>query len=216
KIGSILSALEKISDVNILSTPHVVTSNHRKAVILVGENVPYVEQSRITETDPSTPTVVKTFTYKDVGVSLDITPHISQGDMIRLEIDSEFTQLIESVAGLSADTPTTAKRQIKTEVSMVDGATIVIGGLIRDDKNTIVKKIPLLGDIPLIGELFKFKRDRMQKTNLLLFITPHVMSSNADMARVTRNKQAEIAQELEQRLKNKNINDVNASDSVWR
>ncbi len=216
KIGSILSALEKVSDVNILSTPHVVTSNHRKAVILVGENVPYVEQSRITETDPSTPTVVKTFTYKDVGVSLNITPHISQGDMIRLEIDSEFTQLIESVAGLSADTPTTAKRQIKTEVSMVDGATIVIGGLIRDDKNTIVKKIPLLGDIPLLGELFKFKRDRMQKTNLLLFITPHVMSSSADMAGVTQKKQAEIAPELEQRLKKKNINDVNTSDSIWR
>jgi len=203
RIGAILKALQKISEVNILSIPHVVTSNHRKALVLVGDNIPYVEGDRVTETDPSTPTIIRNIKYKDVGISMEITPHISQGDSIRLEIDSEFTQLIESVTGLSADTPTTAKRQVETEVSMMDGATIIIGGLIRDDKTTLVEKIPLLGDIPLLGELFKFRRDRIQKTNLLLFITPHIMSSHGDMARMTREKQKQIDPELSRKIEQK-------------
>jgi len=205
QIGAILQALQKQSAVNILSTPHVVTSNHRKALILVGDNIPYVENSRITETDPSTPTVVKTFVYKDVGISLNITPHISQGGLIRLEIDSEFTQLIDSVTGASPDTPTTAKRQVQTEVSMADGATIVIGGLIRDDKITYVQKIPVVGDIPLLGELFKYKRDRLQKTNLLLFITPHIMSGPPEMADITHQKQRQIPRPIQDRLNGSNL-----------
>lgn len=95
-IGAILHALQKQSDVNILSTPHITTSNHNKAKIIVGENRAFTMQSRITEaTDPITPTVIKTFEYKDVGISLEITPHISQDGFVRLEINSEFTKLIE-------------------------------------------------------------------------------------------------------------------------
>ncbi|MBA7651532.1 Type 3 secretion system secretin [subsurface metagenome] len=154
RIGAILHALEKVSGVNILSTPHITTSNHHKASIIVGENIPYVVQSRITETtDFITPTVIDTFEYKDVGISLEITPHISQGGLVRLEINSEFTKLIEGVTGTSVNTPTTAKRQAQTVVSMNSGSTIVIGGLIRDDKVTVEKKIPFIADIPLIGAL---------------------------------------------------------------
>ncbi len=192
-IGGILHALEKESGVNILSTPHITTSNHSKAKIIVGENIPYIVESRITEaTDPITPTVIDTFEYKDVGISLEITPHISQGGLVRLEIDSEFTKLIEGVTGTSANTPTTAKRQAQTVVSMKSGSTIVIGGLIRDDKTTIEKKIPLLGDLPLIGGLFKFKRDRLQKTNLLIFITPHIIGNQKDQEQITERKKKEM------------------------
>ncbi|MBM4024868.1 MAG: hypothetical protein FJ280_05590, partial [Planctomycetes bacterium] len=96
RIGAILQAMEKQSGVNILSTPHILASNHRKARIVVGENRAFVTQSRITETtDPITPTVIKSFEYKDVGITLDITPHVSQGGLIRLELQSEFTKLIE-------------------------------------------------------------------------------------------------------------------------
>ena len=216
QIGSILSALEKQSSVNILSTPHIVTSNHRLAKFIVGDNIPFVTNQRITETDPGTPTVIRTIDYKDVGVNLNITPHISQGGLIRLEIDSEFTQLIEGVTGLSADTPNTAKRQVITEISMADGSTMVIGGLIRDDKITLENKIPLLGDIPLLGPLFRHKRDRLQKTNLLSFITPHVINGQSDMEKITKQKQAEIAPELEKRLKGKNIENLDTSKSIWR
>ncbi|GAH58010.1 unnamed protein product, partial [marine sediment metagenome] len=197
RIGSILHALEKVSGVNILSTPHITTSNHHKAKIIVGENIPYVIESRITEADPLTPTVIDTFEYKDVGISLEITPHISQGGLIRLEIDTEFTKLIEGVTGTSVNTPTTAKRQAQTIVSMNSGSTIVIGGLIRDDKTTIEKKIPFVGDLPLVGGLFRFQRDRLQKTNLLIFITPHVMGSQKDMEQITERKRKEMKPALE-------------------
>ncbi|UCG48286.1 MAG: type II secretion system secretin GspD [Phycisphaerales bacterium] len=192
-IGALLHALEKESGVNILSTPHILTSNHNKAKIIVGENRPFVMQSRVTETtDFITPTVIKSYEYKDVGISLEITPHISQGGLIRLEIDSEFTKLIEDVTVASADTPTTAKRQAQTVVSMNSGSTVVIGGLIRDDKVTVVKKIPILGDVPVIGALFRLNRDRLQKTNLLIFITPHVMGDQQDLETMTQQKQDQM------------------------
>jgi len=190
--GTVLHALEELSGVNILSTPHILTSNHHKAKIVVGENRPFVMQSRITETDPATPTAIKTYEYKDVGISLEITPHISQSGLIRLEINSEFTKLIEDVTSPSTETPTTAKRQAQTVVSMNSGSTVVIGGLIRDDKVTLEKKIPLVSDIPVVGNLFKFKRDRVQKTNLLMFITPHVMGSQKDLEQITNEKKKEM------------------------
>ncbi len=197
RIGSMLHALEKQSGVNILSTPHILTSNNSKAKIVVGESRAFVTQSKITEGDPLTPTVIKTFEYKDVGITMEITPHISQGGLIRLEIKSEFTKLIEDVATVSVDTPTTAKREAETIVSMNSGSTVVIGGLIRDDKITIEKKVPLIGDIPLVGGLFKFRKDQLQKTNLLFFITPHIAVSQEDLEQITRDKKKEIGSALE-------------------
>ena len=216
QIGAILGALQKETGVNILSTPHILTSNHQEAEILVGDNIPYVTKTRITETDPATPTVIKTIEYKDVGVSLKIVPHVSQGGMVQLEIDSKFTQVIESVTGLSAETPTTATRHLRTQISMQQGKTIVIGGLIRDDKITVVEKIPLLGDLPLIGQLFRINRDRTQKTNLLLFITPYVLTSQAELAQITRQKQDEIAAELSERMTKDPHKITETSRSIWK
>ena len=197
-IGAILHALQKKTGVNILSTPHIMTSNHQKAKIIVGENRPYVMESRVTETtDFLTPTVIKTYEYKDVGISLEIVPHISQGGLVRLEIISEFTKLIEDVTTTSSDTPTTAKRQAETVVSMNSGATVVIGGLIRDEKVTVEKKVPLVGDIPLIGELFKYQKDTLEKTNLIIFITPHVLTTSQDLQNITNIKSEEMDKKIE-------------------
>lgn len=198
RIGSMLHALEKQSGVNILSTPHILTSNNTKAKIIVGESRAFVKESRITEgADPLTPTVIRTYEYKDVGITMEITPHISKGGFIRLDIKSEFTKLIEDATSLAVDTPTTAKREAETVVSMKSGSTVVIGGLIRDDKITIEKKVPLLSDIPLIGGLFKYQKDQLQKTNLLFFITPHIAVSQEDLEQITRDKKKEIGLALE-------------------
>jgi general secretion pathway protein D len=204
RIGSMLHALEKQSGINILSTPHILTSNHNKAKIIVGESRPFVVKSRITEgTDPLTPTVIQEFEYKDVGITMDITPHISQSGLIRLEIKSEFTKLIEDVTSLAVDTPSTAKREAETIVSMNSGSTVVIGGLIRDDKIAVETKVPFLSDVPLIGGLFKYQKDQLQKTNLLIFITPHIMRSQEDMEQITTDKKMEIESVLEGSKKNK-------------
>ena len=193
-IAAILNALDENSGVNILSTPHILTSNHNKAKIIVGENIPFVMQSRITDPGAATTEAIKTFEYRDVGITLDITPHISQSGLIRLEIDSEFTKFIDTG---SLDTQRTTKRQAQTNITMNSGSTVVVGGLIRDDKITFERKIPLVGDIPLIGELFKYRRDRLQKTNLLMFITPHVMTSQQDLEQMTQEKRKQMAPALQ-------------------
>ena len=195
-IGAVLKALEKNTGVNILSTPHVLTSNHQEATIVIADNVPYVRDSRITELDPATPTTIQTYDFKDVGIELTVTPHISPGDYVRLEVDASFSKLVPSAATgvISGDTPTTATRDVKTVISIPGGATVVIGGLIRDDKETLVKKIPLLGDLPLIGGLFRVDRDRVQKTNLLLFITPHVLTTKEAIEQITELKKQQTLQ----------------------
>ncbi len=192
-IGAILQALQRESAVNVLSTPHILTSNHRKARIVVGENRPFVISSRITETtDFITPTVIQDYEYKDVGITLEITPHISQSGLIRLNLDTEFTKLLEDVTTASAGTPTTAKRNAQTVVTMRDGATIVIGGMIRDDTNRIETKVPLLGDVPLVGALFRTQKDVLQKTNLLIFVTPRVMTDQQQLQEYTKAKRNEM------------------------
>jgi general secretion pathway protein D len=190
-IGAILKALERNSSVNVLSTPSVLTSNHKEAKITVGQNVPYVRQSRVTEFDPATPTAIRTFDFKDVGVELTVKPHVSAGGFVRMEIDTTFSKLIEGATGLSDETPTTAQRKASTVISIMSDSTVVIGGLMQDDKVMVEEKVPLLGDIPFAGVLFRAQKERIEKTNLLLFITPRVLADEASMIRMTESKQQE-------------------------
>ena len=192
EIGAILKAMEKHSGVNVLSTPHLLASNNQEASIIIADNVPYVSQSRVTEYDPATPTAIRTYDFKDVGIELGVVPHISQGGFVRLEIKASFTKLIESATGLSNETPTTAQRKVNTVISVLSGTTVVIGGLMRDDKETVVKKVPLLGDLPFFGGMFRVNRERNLKTNLILFITPHVLDTQEDLDEITKLKQEQI------------------------
>jgi general secretion pathway protein D len=196
QIAAIMKALEKNTGVNILSLPHIVTTNHKPAKVVVGENRPFVKDARITETtDFLTPTVIKNYEYRDVGITLEITPHINQNGLVTLVIQSEFTKLIEDVTTLSADTPVTAKRQVQTEVIMESDSTVVIGGLLRDDKVTTKKAVPIVSEIPIFGELFKSSKERVEKTNLLMLITPHIMTTQADLDDMAEKKQKEISLE---------------------
>jgi general secretion pathway protein D len=176
QIAGVLKMFEKNSKVNILSTPQILTSNHREAQITVAENIPYVKESRVSEVEPSAPTVIKTYDYRDVGVIVKLTPHISQGGAVRLVMDMTFSKQLPSA---NADTPTTAKRQAQTVVTVQNGATIVIGGLIRDDNQNVVKKVPFFGDIPYLGFFFQRKETQVTKTNLFIFITPHVLTGKS-------------------------------------
>lgn len=186
-IGAILKALESNTGVNILSTPHVLTSNHQEATITVADNVPYVSQSRITEVDPATPTAIQTYEFKDVGIILKVRPHVS-GTLVRMQLEATFSKLIPGTTVKNSETPTTAKREAKTVIAIHSDSTVVIGGLMRDDKEKVQTKIPLLGDLPLVGTLFRSTRDRMQKTNLLLFITPHVLTDDESLAAMSERK----------------------------
>jgi general secretion pathway protein D len=190
QIGAILKALENNTAVNILSTPHVLTSNHQEAMITVADNVPYVSQSRITEVDPATPTAIQTYEFKDVGIILKVRPHVS-GSLVRMQIDATFSKLIPGTTVTDSQTPTTAKREAKTVIAVHSDSTVVIGGMMRDDKQKVVKKVPLLGDIPLLGNLFKSQSETVEKTNLLLFITPHVLADRDSLDEMTQHKTQE-------------------------
>jgi general secretion pathway protein D len=190
KIGALLALLDQRTGINIISTPTVVTANHHKAKINVGENIPYIKESAITTQVPTTPQTINTFDYKDVGVTLEMTPHISHGGQVRMEIDTTYTQVIAGAPGTSVDTPTTSKRSEQTVVTIQNGATVVIGGLISDQINDVVQKVPLLGDIPLLGFLFRNTTHEDQKTNLLLFITPHVLSNHEAASAVSADSAA--------------------------
>ncbi len=196
RVAAILKALERHSGVEILSKPHLLTSDNEEASIFAGARVPYLKQTRVTEADPATPTAIRTFEYVDVGITLNITPHISTGGIVRMLIKSEFTKIVEGRTGLSAETPTIAERNAETLVSIRSGATVVIGGLMRDDETSVRERVPVLGSLPLLGPLFRRTRTRKEKTNLLLFITPHVLTSRDDMEQMTERKKDEARESV--------------------
>ena len=173
-LAAIVNAFQKDKDVHILSTPQVLTTDNEEATITVGRNVPFQTRSAVTEGGE-----VDTYSYyeyKDVGITLQITPQISKDRMVRLNIYQEVTKLDE-FATTSADRPATLKRTIETTVIVKDTNTVVIGGLIDDSLSETEYKVPCLGDIPLLGYLFKGASRAGDKTNLFVFLTPHVIKS---------------------------------------
>ncbi|MCP3952019.1 MAG: type II secretion system secretin GspD [Desulfobacterales bacterium] len=170
-IAAFINAHQKDKDVHILSTPQILTKDNEEAKIYVGKNVPF--QTRSGSSSASTD-VYTSYEYKDVGITLKITPQISKDRLVSLKIAQEISKLDE-LATNTDDRPTTLKRTIDTTVVVKDKNTIVIGGLIDTNATVTVNKVPLLGDIPLLGALFRSTSRASEKTNLFIFLTPHVL-----------------------------------------
>ncbi len=178
-ITSVLKALDKNGLLNILSTPNILTSDNKEAEINVGENVPF--QGAATQSTIGTTTSVE---RKDIGINLKIKPQISEGDYIRLDINQEISAVKDS-KGQAIDLITT-KRSAKTSIVVKDKETVAIGGLIQDTEEETINKVPFLGDIPLMGWMFKSKSKTRKKTNLMILLTPHIVKDAADLAEMTR------------------------------
>jgi general secretion pathway protein D len=183
-LGAVLQAYQKDNDVHILSTPQILTLDNEEAEIYVGENVPYQTRQETSTTDFD----YSSYEYKDVGVTLKITPQISQERFVRLDIFQEVTKLVSE----EDIRPTTLKRTTKTAVTIKDTNTIVIGGLIGDDISNTTYKVPLLGDIPLLGWFFKYRSESSEKRNLYIFITPHIVESPVEAKTLYEEKESEI------------------------
>ncbi|MBF0520265.1 MAG: type II secretion system secretin GspD [Nitrospirae bacterium] len=186
------AALFNISDfkdvINVLSTPQILTSDNKEAEIMVGENVPFVAKR---ESDPTrTASVFNSIERKDVGISLKITPHITEGDVIKLDVYQEISAVLaETNADITISLgPTTSKRSTKTTIFAKDNETIVIGGLLQEREENSVHKVPVLGDIPVLGLLFKQKETTKAKINLMVFLTPHIVDTNDTAATITNTK----------------------------
>jgi len=185
-ISAIVNAVKTDDDFRILSTPQVLTTDNEEARITVGENRPY--QTRST-TDVSGGTF-ESFEYRDVGKILKITPHVTEGRLVRMQINLEVTQIDQTATLLTSTTqPVTLKRTVDTTVIVRDNQTIVIGGLIDDVTTTNETKVPVLGDIPILGWLFRDKSDSTEKTNLYIFITPRVIKNPNEAESVLQEKQ---------------------------
>lgn len=181
-VGMIIQAYSKKTGFDILSTPQILTLDNKEAKILVGENIPYLTSSRITEQD----TVVNSYGYKDVGIELTITPYIGTENNLKLDIYQKVTKLVPTAT--RTELPVTTIREAKTSVSVDDGSTIVIGGLLRDDSTEVLYKVPLLGDIWILGALFRRTEKKIERRNLLIFITPYIIREKAKIEELTQQK----------------------------
>ena len=205
---SFINAMAQDTKVNILSTPQIITLDNKEAEITVGANVPYVtrEDTDTTNIDRT----IRTYDYRDVGVMLKFTPQINQQGWVRLELFQENTSL---VAGQGADefAPTTLKRSAKTTVTVKDGATMVIGGLIGDSVTFGENRVPLLGRIPLLGYLFKSKTKKYEKTNLYIFLTPQIIDTEQKAEDLYLKKYGEMSRKHNDEMKGrkKDVKDEN-------
>jgi len=187
-LAAIVNAYKNDKDVHILSTPQLLTTNNQEASITVGRNVPF--QTRTGQSDVE---AYNTYEYRDVGITLKITPQISKDGLIRLQIFQEVTRLDDVSGGTTtSDRPTTLKRTIETTVVAKDQSTVVIGGLIDDAFSASVNQVPCLGAIPLFGYLFKSHGDGTEKTNLYAFITPRVVKNTQEAKALYDKKRTEI------------------------
>jgi general secretion pathway protein D len=187
-MSAFINAMATDSDVNIISTPQILTMDNKEAEIKVGSNVPYLTRSETDQTNLNN--TIRTFDYRDVGVTLKITPQINQQGNIRMAIFEETTTLVAGT-GEEQFAPTTLKRSATTTVSMKDGNTVVIGGLIGDTLTLGNSRVPLLGDIPILGYLFKSLTKNREKTNLYIFITPKIIDTEQQVEDMYKEKKSE-------------------------
>jgi general secretion pathway protein D len=194
-VRAFMNLLMNLTDTNILSTPQVLAADNQKAKIVVGENRPFPTG----QAQGITGGTLVTIERKDVGVTLELTPQVLEDDLIRLEIKQEITAIAENVAQTigsgSASIPvgpTTSKRSMETTTIAQDQQTLVVGGLVRDNVTLSERKVPLLGDIPWLGWLFKTQSRQTEKLNLLVFLTPHLVRDDADVVELNARKAKDV------------------------
>jgi general secretion pathway protein D len=216
--GVVLHALQQSSDVNVLSTPHILTSDNEEAEITVGQNVPFqagfspsslggslggVTGGATGGLNPSIfqqglgglGSLFAPITRQNVELKLTVKPQINESDFIRLVITEQTEEIASSDPVLG---PTTSKRSAKTTVVAKDQETVVLGGIMQDRTIESVSKVPVLGDIPIVGHLFRETTRRKTKTNLLLFLTPYIIRDQTDFRTIFERKMKERQQFVEQ------------------
>ncbi|MEM0910886.1 MAG: type II secretion system secretin GspD [Pseudomonadota bacterium] len=179
--GAVIQAVSSDTNSNVLATPHLTTMDNEEAFFIVGQEVPIITG---TSTGSNNSNPFQTVDRQEVGIRLQVTPQINEGDAVQMTIEQE----VSSVSGATAVDISINKREIRTTVIVDDGGTIVLGGLIDEDVQESVQKIPLLGDIPFVGNLFKSTSTTKQKRNLMVFIRPTIVRDSATMNEISHRK----------------------------
>ena len=177
-LGALANFLQNSGDANVLSTPNLMTLDNEEARIIIGNNVPFVTGSYANSTGSSTVNPFTTVERKDVGLMLKVRPQISENGTVKMAIYQEVSK-IDTATLSNANGPTTSKRSIESNVVVDDGNIIVIGGLLEDSYSQGQDKVPVMGDIPVFGNLFRSENRKRTKTNLMVFLRPIVVRDNA-------------------------------------
>jgi general secretion pathway protein D len=184
--GAILQALDSSTSANLLSMPSILTLDNEKASILVGQNVPFVTGSYTTSGESSN-NPFQTIDRQDIGINLNVIPHIGDNGTVRLEVSQEVSSVVPSSIGNSSGLITN-KSLINTTILADDQQTIALGGLMRDNSTTSQQRVPGLGNVPFIGRLFRSDNDNTQKSNLIIFLQPTILRDGGAVASITERK----------------------------
>jgi general secretion pathway protein D len=190
-VDATIHALASVNKTEILSRPSILTRSSQQATILVGQSVPIITNSRVSDT---TNTTINTVTYQDVGIILRVTPFITQAGLVEMIVSPEISSLSATTVAISntVNSPVIDKRSADTVVVTPSDQTVVIGGLISTQVIDQENKVPLLGDIPLLGYAFKRNIKKNQKTELLIFLTPHVVMDPSDLSGMAKDERAKL------------------------
>lgn len=183
-IRATLSALETVTQVRVMSSPRMMVVNNETARLQVGDQVPIATQSAVERTDVTAP-IVNTIQFRDTGVILEVTPRVNQSGMVQLDITQEISDVTATTTS-DIDSPTIQQRKFTSSVSVADGETIALGGLIRDRESSGSSGVPFLADIPVFGGLFGTQTSDFRRTEILVLITPRVIQTMDDVREVTR------------------------------
>lgn len=195
-LGMLAHALESDTNANILSAPNLMTLDNEEAKIVVGQNVPFVTGQYAQTGSSTTATPFQTIERKDVGLTLKIKPQIMQGGAVKLQIYQEVSNVVTSSLTDAAGV-TTNKRSIESNILVDENQIVVLGGLIQDSVTDVASKTPLLGDIPLLGNLFRYETRQHTKTNLMVFIRPYIMYQSDGYRKLTDDRYDQMSKRRE-------------------
>lgn len=186
----VLNALSSVTDINIISSPTIMVLDNKKATLQVGSEVPIATQSAVAVLTPGSP-IVNSITYRSTGILLNITPRIGDKGRILLDVEQEASDVVPTNTS-TIDSPTIQQRRIKTTVAVNDGEGLILGGMIQDRADNARDQIPLVGQVPVLGNLFKNKLDQIARTELLVAITPRIVKDTGQVRAITEEFRAKI------------------------
>lgn len=191
----LINALEANTNANILSTPNLLTMDNHPAAITVGQSVPFVTGQFTNTGDSTNPqNPFQTIERESIGINLQVTPHINEGNTVLLEVVQEVSSLTNTILS----DVVTNERKIDTQILVDDGETVVLGGLIKDDLQDVEQRVPVLGSIPLLGRLFRSTSTELRKTNLLVFIRAKIIRDGKELVGATAEKYRYIREQQQQ------------------
>ncbi|NLI96288.1 MAG: type II secretion system secretin GspD [Synergistaceae bacterium] len=209
-IYATINMLKKYDAINVLSMPRLLCTDNMESELQVGQVIPQLKSKLADTSNPSA--VQNSYDYKDTGLILKVTPHVRSGNLVALEID----QTVEDVlTPMTVNTPTTSKRQIKSNVTVGDGQTIVLGGLIKESDKSVKSRVPILSYIPILGDFFKSVAKSREKVDLLIFLTPQILETPEEASLLTKDL-ANASDDVETQLTEMERTYKQKNDALYR